>query len=82
MTEVVFAIHANHCFLILMNMIKCQADVTPVLFRKDHYEMGEWKPVNAPHRCKNYDKLLEWQADHKICAIDCSIEEVPLNSLR
>ncbi|KAI0151865.1 hypothetical protein GGR57DRAFT_513839 [Xylariaceae sp. FL1272] len=71
MTEEVFRLHTNHCNLALMTMIKCQADVTPVLFRKDASDLGAWKTSDAPHRCKKFGGLVEWQREHSICKINC-----------
>lgn len=59
-SETVFRIHVNDCFLILMRMIKCQADLSHVLFQLDHSDMGQWKTRDAPHRCKNFDKMVDW----------------------
>ncbi|RYP78639.1 hypothetical protein DL769_003135 [Monosporascus sp. CRB-8-3] len=50
-TEFIFHLHVNHYYLTLLTMIKCQADVTSVLFQKDDSRLGVRKTRDAPHRC-------------------------------
>ncbi|KAI8949547.1 hypothetical protein F4801DRAFT_580373 [Xylaria longipes] len=76
MTETIFQLHTNHCYLSLMTIIKCQADMTPVLFQKDHSNHGAWKPSNAPHRCKDFEKLTQWQRYHSICRTNCGPKDL------
>ncbi|KAK4240937.1 hypothetical protein C8A03DRAFT_12743 [Achaetomium macrosporum] len=75
-SELLFELHVNHCYLTLFTMIRCQADVTPVLFRRDHTYMGAWKPRDAPHRCKKFDKLAEWERQHRICRSNCQPDDL------
>lgn len=69
-TEDFMKIHARHCNMMLMNMVKCMADVTPVLFQRDVNNpvsgsgLGRWKPIDAPRRCKSFDSL--WNCEGQI----------------
>ncbi|KAJ5410365.1 uncharacterized protein N7487_004724 [Penicillium crustosum] len=82
MTEDFMKIHSRHCNVMLMNMIKCMADVTPVLFQKDVNNsasgsgLGKWKTIDAPRRCKNFDKLWNWERENSICPMGCVPEDI------
>jgi len=71
MSEFEFKFHVRHCSLVLFRMIKCQADVSPVLFQRDESGFGAWKTRDVPHKCKNLDKLRNWQSEHRTCATNC-----------
>lgn len=75
-SDLVFQLHANHCFISLFTMVQCQADVTPVLFQRDTSGLGAWKTMDAPHRCKKYERMTEWQKENQICTLQCSEEDV------
>lgn len=66
MTNLEFALHAEHCSRALFRILTCQADITPVLFQRDKSALGSWKTMNAPHRCKKFDRMVKWQAEHKL----------------
>lgn len=70
-----FELHVNHCYLTLLTMIKCQADVTPVLFQKDDSEMRTWKTRDVPHGCKKFDQLADWEREDEVCRSNCVVEE-------
>ncbi|PYI07691.1 hypothetical protein BO78DRAFT_428813 [Aspergillus sclerotiicarbonarius CBS 121057] len=63
-----YAVHTKHCYLALKRMLECQADITPVLFKERD---GGWETQNAPHKCKDFSTLLQWQADHTVCERPC-----------
>ncbi|KAK8084278.1 hypothetical protein PG997_005549 [Apiospora hydei] len=75
-TDLVFQLHANHCFISLFTMVQCQADMTPVLFQRDSSGLGAWKTRDAPHRCKQYERMTEWQKKNQICTLQCSEDDV------
>ncbi|RAK96756.1 oxidase ustYa family protein, partial [Aspergillus ibericus CBS 121593] len=66
-----YAVHTKHCYLALKRMLECQADITPVLFKEQGDESGVWETRNAPHKCKDFPTLLQWQADHTVCERPC-----------
>lgn len=67
-----FKFHIRHCSLVLFRIIKCRGDVSPVLFQKDESGLGEWKTKNVPHKCKNIEKLQDWQLKHRVCGTNCA----------
>jgi hypothetical protein len=69
-----FQRHGNHCIEAIMRMVMCNADVTPVLLQED---AKRWKMRDAPHRCKNWEALNTWQADHKVCGTNCQPWDMP-----
>lgn len=75
-------IHARHCSVLLMKLIMCMADVTPVLFQQDMVNrvsgtgLGEWKTRDAPRRCKKFDKLWNWERENSICPMECLPEDI------
>ncbi|GKZ81345.1 hypothetical protein AnigIFM56816_005860 [Aspergillus niger] len=81
-TEEFMQIHSRHCSVMLMNLIKCMADVTPVLFQKDTGNvisgtgLGAWKPRDAPRRCKRFDKIWDWERKNSICPMGCVPEDI------
>ena len=76
-TEGFMQIHQQHCGVVLMEMIKCMADVTPVLFEYDgNNKLGAWKPRDAPRRCKKFDRLAQWERDNSICPMGCTPRDV------
>ncbi|SPQ23032.1 377f3cf2-a9fb-417e-8677-5f07cbadc8b1 [Thermothielavioides terrestris] len=76
-TELFMQIHQRHCGVVLLEMVKCMADVTPVLFQHDgNKRLGAWKPRDAPRRCKNFDLLAQWERDNSICPMACTPEDV------
>ncbi|KAH7374107.1 hypothetical protein BKA64DRAFT_586817 [Cadophora sp. MPI-SDFR-AT-0126] len=81
-TDDFMKIHSRHCSVVLMKMIMCMADVTPVLFQRDNGNpisgsgLGEWKTKDAPRRCKKFDKLWEWEKQNSICPMACLPEDI------
>ena len=71
-----FHIHKNHCLLVLKTIIKCVADVTPVLFERDTSGLGAWKTRDAPHKCRRNDLLGQWIEEHKVCGLKCTPQEI------
>ncbi|KAL3421690.1 hypothetical protein PVAG01_05846 [Phlyctema vagabunda] len=48
-----FKFHVRHCSLVLFRIIKCKADVSPVLFQRDESDFGVWKTIDVPHKYAN-----------------------------
>jgi len=58
-------------------IMKFQADITPVLFKKDTLELGTRKTQDAPYRWKNFYLLSEWEREHtKVCRSNCAMEDL------
>jgi hypothetical protein len=76
-TEVFMPIHQRHCGVVLLEMVQCMVDVTPVLFHHDgNRRLGAWKPHNAPRRCKRFERLAQWERDNSICPMACNPEDI------
>ena len=76
-TELFMQIHQRHCGVVLLQMVKCMADMTPVLFQHDgNQRLGAWKPRDAPRRCKRFDRIAQWERDNSICPMACTPEVV------
>lgn len=70
--------HVNHCLLALMNVVKCKADATPVVFQEaaKGKNVGAWSLKDAPRRCKNYQRLVDAVKVETICSMSCAADEV------
>jgi hypothetical protein len=74
--EVFMQIHQRHCGVVLLKMVQCMADVTPVLFQHDgNKRLDELKPRDAPRRCKRFERLEQWVRDNSICLMVCNPED-------
>ncbi|CAJ2504757.1 Uu.00g121510.m01.CDS01 [Anthostomella pinea] len=57
--------HVDHCIETLRLQLMCNADVTPLLILlDDSSEHGTAADFNTHHKCRNWDKLLDWQDKH------------------
>ncbi len=72
MSEQRWEIHNRDCNVVLLQMIKCQADLTPVLFQQDLSGLGQWKTRDAPRHCKTFDALARWERENCVCPIECN----------
>lgn len=66
------AMHSRHCSAYLLSILKCRANVTPVLFQHDDSGFGAWKTRDAPRRCRKFDVMYEWGNRHRICPEVCA----------
>ncbi|KAI0554325.1 hypothetical protein F4679DRAFT_597392 [Xylaria curta] len=54
--------HADHCIEALRLQLMCNADLTPLLIELDESsEFGQKADFNVHHKCRNWDKITEWQ---------------------
>ena len=57
--------HTDHCLDLLRLHLQCAADVTPIAF----YDVeGRGTPLpdfSTTHRCRKFDKVLDWVYDKK-----------------
>jgi len=72
--EIFHAMHNRHCSAYLLSILKCRADVTPVVFQHDDSGFGAWKTRDAPRRCRNFDAMHEWENRERICPEVCTEE--------
>jgi hypothetical protein len=59
--------HVDHCIETLRLQLMCNADTTPMLVLKDDSRaIGSKADFNVHHKCRNWDKVVEWQMAHSI----------------
>jgi hypothetical protein len=59
--------HVDHCIEALRLMLMCEADVTPLLIEVDHSStLGQKSDFNVHHKCRNWEKITDWQYAHSI----------------
>jgi len=57
--------HVDHCFETLRLVLMCNADVTPSLVIKNPDKSeGHEADFNTFHKCRNFDKIMDWQEKH------------------
>jgi hypothetical protein len=57
--------HVDHCFETLRLVLMCNADVTPSLIIKNTSKPhGTEADFNTFHKCRNFDKIVDWQEKH------------------
>ncbi|KAH8156808.1 hypothetical protein CIB48_g11438 [Xylaria polymorpha] len=59
--------HVDHCIDALRQQLMCSADVVPLLILVDEGSKSGYKTdFNVHMKCRNYDKILEWQYAHAL----------------
>ncbi|RYC65612.1 hypothetical protein CHU98_g597 [Xylaria longipes] len=59
--------HVDHCIDALRQQLMCSADVVPLLVQVDEGSKSGYKTdFNVNMKCRNYDKILEWQSVHAL----------------
>ncbi len=59
--------HVDHCIESLRLTLLCHADVTPVLAENNPLRgTGLQLDFSVHHKCRNYDKMLEWVQAHGV----------------
>ncbi|OIW27028.1 hypothetical protein CONLIGDRAFT_647147 [Coniochaeta ligniaria NRRL 30616] len=56
--------HIDHCVDYLRQFIMCASDVTPVTSNWVLTHHSPHPDFNTMHKCRNFDKLLEWAEEH------------------
>jgi len=56
--------HVDHCVDYLRQFIMCAGDVTPVTSNWVQTHHSPHPDFNTLHKCRNFDKLLEWVEEH------------------
>jgi len=57
--------HVDHCIETLQLQLMCNADTTPMLVLKDDSRaIGSKADFNVHHKCRNWDRVVEWQLAH------------------
>ncbi|KAI3323787.1 hypothetical protein HD806DRAFT_534903 [Xylariaceae sp. AK1471] len=59
--------HVDHCIEALRLQLMCAADVVPLLIQVDEgSRSGYMTDFNVNMKCRNYDKIVEWQSAHAL----------------
>ncbi|KAI0468331.1 hypothetical protein F4859DRAFT_491262 [Xylaria cf. heliscus] len=59
--------HVDHCIEALRLQLMCNADLTPLLIEvDDSNDFGQKADFNVHHKCRNWDKVTEWQYANNI----------------
>lgn len=59
--------HVDHCIEALRLQLMCDADLTPLLIEVDESSsFGQKADFNVHHRCRNWEKVTEWQDAHSV----------------
>ncbi|KAI0183004.1 hypothetical protein EV127DRAFT_448221 [Xylaria flabelliformis] len=65
--NIVDRMHADHCIEALRLQLMCNADLTPLLIElDDSNDFGQKADFNVHHKCRNWDKVTEWQYANSI----------------
>jgi hypothetical protein len=57
--------HVDHCIETLRLQLMCNADLTPMLvLQDDSIALGSKADFNVHHKCRSWDRLVEWQRTH------------------
>ncbi|KXL43776.1 MAG: hypothetical protein FE78DRAFT_122064, partial [Acidomyces sp. 'richmondensis'] len=57
--------HVDHCIETLRLSLQCSADITPYLvLRADNSTLGARADFDAFHKCKKFDRLVDWMDTH------------------
>lgn len=65
--ELAGRMHVDHCLESIRLSLMCYADVTPVLAENaPHRPTGLQLDFNVHHKCRNYDKMLEYVEAHGV----------------
>ncbi|TRX91266.1 hypothetical protein FHL15_007871 [Xylaria flabelliformis] len=65
--NIVDRMHADHCIEALRLQLMCNADLTPLLIELDDSNgFGQKADFNVHHKCRNWDKVTEWQYANSI----------------
>lgn len=58
----------DHCLDQVRQALICQADVSVVYFEWSEIVQGLRPRVDNQHTCRDFDKILDWAAEHTVSA--------------
>ncbi|KAI0197891.1 hypothetical protein F4808DRAFT_463272 [Astrocystis sublimbata] len=59
--------HVDHCIETLRLQLMCNADMTPLfIIEDDSNPLGAKADFNVHHKCRRWDRLVDWQRTHNI----------------
>lgn len=83
LNKAVFDWHTNHCLLAMDTIIRCKADISPIVLEEVEERspgngtlVSQWKLRDPVKRCRKYEPLLRWARDNSVCSSACSSDEI------
>ncbi|KAG1787783.1 uncharacterized protein HD556DRAFT_940453 [Suillus plorans] len=61
-----YRIHLDHCIEILRQNVMCRGDVTMLTYDWVEGVEDPFPNFNTPHRCRNFEKVLNWVDEHRV----------------
>ncbi|KAG1813508.1 uncharacterized protein BJ212DRAFT_1482419 [Suillus subaureus] len=61
-----FRIHLDHCIEMIRQNIMCRSDVTMLTYDWVEGVEDPFPNFNIPHRCRNFEKVLDWVDGHRV----------------
>ncbi|KAG1842863.1 hypothetical protein DFJ58DRAFT_805453 [Suillus subalutaceus] len=61
-----YRIHLDHCIEMLRQNIMCRGDVTMLTYDWVEGVKDPFPNFNIPHRCRNFEKILDWVDEHRV----------------
>ncbi|KAG0698829.1 hypothetical protein DFH29DRAFT_809852, partial [Suillus ampliporus] len=61
-----FRVHLSHCIKMLRQIIMCRGDMTMITYDWVKGAQDPFPNFNIPHRCRNFEKVLEWVDEHRV----------------
>jgi hypothetical protein len=76
--------HINHCLFALEVVVKCKADISPVILEEtpelrgldEELPLSSWRLRDPVKKCRKYEPLRDWFRDHAICSSYCNADEI------
>ncbi|KAG1787794.1 uncharacterized protein HD556DRAFT_1448474 [Suillus plorans] len=59
-------IHVDHCIEMLRQILMCHGDVTMLTYDWVEGVKNPFPNFGIPHRCRNFDKVLNWVDEHRV----------------
>ncbi|KAG2346600.1 hypothetical protein BDR05DRAFT_997555 [Suillus weaverae] len=61
-----FRTHLDHCIEMLRQNLMCRGDVTMLTYDWVAGLKDPFPNFNIPHRCRNFEKVLDWVDEHRV----------------
>ncbi|KAG2363208.1 hypothetical protein BDR07DRAFT_1404903 [Suillus spraguei] len=65
-SKIFWRIHLDHCIEMLRQIIMCRGDVTMLTYDWVKGLKDPFPNFNIPHRCRNFEKVLDWVDEHRV----------------
>lgn len=82
--DIVLDYHVNHCLFALDTVFRCKADISPVVLEEvgdpvgleSEERVSAWVLRDPVKRCRKFEPVRDWFAEHSICSSFCSADEI------